>query len=450
MLVIEGHRFHRQTQSVKLRFYHRGIADDDIDQTVGAERLARRRVDFGRGHRFIGGGQRLVIIVGAAELDDLPDSAEHVARGFEAAGQFADAAVDRAFKLFLRHALVAEEAFEVALQLLDRIARAIGLHRRRGDPGEPVLVARNAAAHAIGPALGLAQIGVEARQEIAAENIVRRAQNLKIIAALGSEHLAREDHRLRRLRPVEQQDAWAWRRDRDLEMLDRFRGRGRLPLAERRIELLLHFGERRVADDEDARIVGTDPRRMKRRKLALRHRRHRFRVAQARRRDAIGMVGAVQHRRQNARSDRVRVVEFGLQPVELLRPNALEFLGVERRVADIVGEQAQRGAEVRFQREQAEHRFVGIGGSVDLRAQPLLRFGKGDRIEARRALVHQAEHQRLGAQCIVRIGGIARVEAHRDIDRRHRRAPRENDLDAVFQLGAFDRGKVERLPCTLR
>ena len=29
MLVIEGHRFHRQTQSVKLRFYYRGIADDD-------------------------------------------------------------------------------------------------------------------------------------------------------------------------------------------------------------------------------------------------------------------------------------------------------------------------------------------------------------------------------------------------------------------------------------
>ena len=156
------------------------------------------------------------------------------------------------------------------------------------------------------------------------------------------------------------------------------------------------------------------------------------------------MLGAIEHRRHQPRCNGVRIVEFGLQPVELLRANTLQFLGVERRVADIVGEQRQRRTQIGLQGEQTEHRLVGVGGRIDLRAEPFLRFGKGDRIEVCRAFVHQAEHQRLGTERTVRIGSIARVKADRDVDRRHRRAAGEDDLDAVFELGAFDRREVER------
>lgn len=130
--------------------------------------------------------------------------------------------------------------------------------------------------------------------------------------------------------------------------------------------------------------------------------------------------------------------------MESLRAHPLQFLAVKGRVTDIIGEQAQRRAEVRLEREQAEHRFVGVRRAVDLGAEAFLRFGEGDRILARRAFVHQAEHQRLGAERIVRIGGIAGIEAHRDLHRRYRGPAREDDFHSVLQLGAFDRRKFER------
>src|SRR3546814_19116760 len=87
MLISRCRCFHSQSQSVKLRFHCRGIADDDIDEIVDAQRLARRRIDLGRGHRFIGCGQLFVIIVRPAELDDRTNAAQHIVRGFEAARQ---------------------------------------------------------------------------------------------------------------------------------------------------------------------------------------------------------------------------------------------------------------------------------------------------------------------------------------------------------------------------
>src|SRR3546814_4202328 len=106
-----------------------------------------------------------------------------------------------------------------------------------------------------------------------------------------------------------------------------------------------------------------------------------------------------------------RIVQLLLQPVELLRPHALQLLRIEGGVADIVGEQRERRTQIGRQREQAEDRLVGIRRAVDLRAEPLLGLGKSDRIEARRPLVHQAQHQRLGAERTMRVGGI-RSEEH--------------------------------------
>src|SRR3546814_20187722 len=81
--------------------------------------------------------------------------------------------------------------------------------------------------HAIVPALRLAQIHVEARQEIAPENVVRGAQHFQPVAAFYIEHLAREDHRLRRFGPVDEQDARLRLGNGNLEMLRRLRSEER-------------------------------------------------------------------------------------------------------------------------------------------------------------------------------------------------------------------------------
>src|SRR3546814_5759940 len=71
-------------------------------------------------------------------------------------------------------------------------------------------------------------IHVEARQEIAPENVVRGAQHFQPVAAFYIEHLAREDHRLRRFGPVDEQDARLRLGNGNLEMLRRLRARRRL------------------------------------------------------------------------------------------------------------------------------------------------------------------------------------------------------------------------------
>src|SRR3546814_8752388 len=70
---------------------------------------------------------------------------------------------------------------------------------------------------------------------------------------------------------------------------------------------------------------------MEGRELVARRRGDRFGIAEARGRNAIGMLGAVERGHQHALRDRTRFVEFGLQPVELLRADALQLLRVERR-----------------------------------------------------------------------------------------------------------------------
>src|SRR3546814_19055627 len=86
---------------------------------------------------------------------------------------FADTASHGGLQHLLGHAFVAAEGLEGALALLERSAGWIGLRRGRRDPADAVLFARYLRPHAIGPALRLAQIHVEARQEIAPENVVR-------------------------------------------------------------------------------------------------------------------------------------------------------------------------------------------------------------------------------------------------------------------------------------
>ena len=67
---------------------------------------------------------------------------------------------------------------------------------------------------------------------------------------------------------------------------------------------------------------------------------------------------------------------------------------------------------------------------VDLDPEPFLGFGEGLRVEAGGAFLEHADHQRLDAARGRRVGGIAGVEADRELGDRHGVALRIIDRDA--------------------
>ncbi len=118
--------------------------------------------------------------------------------------------------------------------------------------------------------------------------------------------------------------------------------------------------------------------------------------------------------------------------------------GIEGRVADDVGEQVERRPEIGRQRGQRHRRAVEAGAGADGGAEPLLRLGELDRVEAGRAFLEHVQHHRLGAEPVGRIGGDAGVELDRDAGHRDDVAAGIDDADAVRELGALDRREIER------
>src|SRR3546814_19560514 len=61
--------------------------------------------------------------------------------------------------------------------------------------------------------------------------------------------------------------------------------------------------------------------------------------------------------------DALPIFQLRLQPVELLRPHALQLLRIEGGVADIVGEQRERRTQIGRQREQADRKSTRLNSS---------------------------------------------------------------------------------------
>ncbi len=183
---------------------------------------------------------------------------------------------------------------------------------------------------------------------------------------------------------------------------------------------------------------------MERAEIAGRDLGHDRRIAEAARRHAVRVPRPVERGKKRSRSDRVRVVELGRDARQLLGAQAFDFRCLEGRIAHHVRQQLDRGRKVRRQREHRHRRPVERCGGLDVRAQALVLLGDLDAVPRRRAFGHQAQHQRLRAQGRLRIGRIARIEAHRDDHIRHGAALREDDGNAVRELTALDRRKVER------
>ena len=103
---------------------------------------------------------------------------------FITAGQFEDIALDRLFQFLSSDRLRTVKVLQLVDQHLDRWSSLVGLNRREHIERHAVFSTVDLAAHAVGPALGLAQVHVDARQEVTAKNLVRGTQGQQIIRTL--------------------------------------------------------------------------------------------------------------------------------------------------------------------------------------------------------------------------------------------------------------------------
>ena len=176
------------------------------------------------------------------------------------------------------------------------------------------------------------------------------------------------------------------------ERLDALGRGGRGPVAEALVELGLHLAQRKARNDEDLDVVGPDPALLEGGEVGALEATDRLVVAA--RRAAVGMRGAVHHGRQQARADPRRVALELRDPGQRLGADAVDLGGLERRVADDVGEDVERRREVRRQRRQHRERPVGRVAGADVGAQPLLRLGELLRASSRRCLRPSRSWQR--------------------------------------------------------
>ena len=145
---------------------------------------------------------------------------------------------------------------------------------------------------------------------------------------------------------------------------------------EKRHDLL----ERGVANDEDRRIVGTDPPVVKTDKVVAGDGLHPGFGARSGKWNAVGMVGSVKQGRKNSERKALRLSLFLGDAGQEDGALALDVLGLEGRVADNVGEKIERGGKVGLKRRQADRRIVHRRVLADVRSKTLLIFGDRDGI----------------------------------------------------------------------
>ena len=122
-------------------------------------------------------------------------------------------------------------------------------------------------------------------------------QRLDILRWLGRRDLPAENHRLRRIRAVDQHDPGrAGRAGGAVNCLTPGRDRRGRPLAELGLDQRLDLGQRTVRDDEDLHPVGTQPGVLEANQLVAGKARGRRGIASGQRR--IGMVVTVQQCRE--------------------------------------------------------------------------------------------------------------------------------------------------------
>ena len=173
----------------------RAVADHDPDQPVGLDR-AGGVGGVGQAHAadLLGVGVEVAVVV--AEAHELRERGEHGVRGLPLARQGQRQAVLRRAQLVGRDRPVAADAAQLLLQLRHRLLRLVRLHGRVGEERPLAAGVDEHRPAAVGPVLVLAQVHVDARDELPAQDAVQRLEGGLLGLALGGASCAGEDHRL--------------------------------------------------------------------------------------------------------------------------------------------------------------------------------------------------------------------------------------------------------------
>ena len=223
-------------------------------------------------------------------------------------------------------------------------------------------------------------------------------------------------------------------------------GGRRAPVAEAALEQRHDLGERGVADDEDLRVVGPEPGVVEGDEVVAGDQlRDRCGSPRAGERNAIGMVVAVEQRRQRAQRDARRLLASRWRSPASCWPRSRSTSAGAK--AGLRTMSASRSSEARgWARAPTDRRSSGPCSArpmIGARAAPAPRRSATELVSVG-ALVEQPSISDCSAERGLRVGGIAGVE------RRPRPAPpaprsrrANSDLDAVRQRGMLDGREIE-------
>ena len=227
------------------------------------------------------------------------------------------------------------------------------------------------------------------------------------------------------------------RRGGDVEILLRRRA-GITPVAEALFQERHHLGERGIADDEDRRVRRAQPIVVEFGELRRRQPGDDRGIAAAAERHAIGVILAIEQRRQGAQRQPDGLFGFRCDRRQLLPAHAIHLGGRERRMPHDIRHQIERRREIGGQRGQIDARSIHARRGGNIRAQIFLGLGDLHRSIFVSAFIEHAEHERLGAERILRVRCVAGVEIDRHAHHRHAGSLREQHRNAVGKLGMLD------------
>ena len=358
-------------------------------------------------------------------------------------------------QLLLGHSIV--DVLELLEELLDGVRRVIGLDPAGGVERTRTSAPGEAAAGAVGPALVLAQVEVDATVERAAQDVVQDEQRIEVGVGRGHRRVADADLGLRRARLVDQVDA-SGASDRIAVREGRRVGAGRRrllrPGLEHGTEVLLDAVRIQSADVGHAGTV-----------------RHSVLTPEG----AYVADGQLGHGR--SRSDR-RPTQHGIaahQPIEDVRGDGRGAIGacldrgqslllparevafVEAGLEHDLCQDLDRLREVLLEAGEGDLDFVFTGRSAQRRAHGVEGLGQLRRAHARGALKEHLGCQRSQTERHGRLVDASGRNGQRELDQRQFAVARSDDRHAAGVLrvpdlgGAEDRcGARRRALCTLR
>ncbi len=290
--------------------------------------------------------------------------------------------------------------------------------------------------------LVLAQVHIDARTEVAAEDVVDHAQLHRFRGIAWRRQLHRVDHALLRARLVHQVHAGflRLRHLRDIFL----RHVASLPAAKRFFQLRQHFRQGGVAHHQQGGVVGLEPALVILDQVVTGNAQHRRFVTAARQRQTVGMLLAVDQARNHAQRHGRRIGFFPADGSELILAQAVQFLLFESRMQHHVGIHVERLRQGGLERVELHERTVEVVVAGDLGAQRFDFLADFCGVALLRAFVEHRQGQAGHAGQFMRVRRITGIDDHRQVDHGRGVALGQHHFQAVRQGGFLHGRQLQR------